>query len=262
MRGRGQIPQPNTNMHINTLQQLGLSKNEADVYTALLEIGESGVGKISDASKVHQRNVYDVLNRLLEKGLVFIVLSGRENHYQAVHPNKLKELIQEEKSALNSIMPDLQKIMKSTSKNKEVMIYRGLAGWKRYIRDIIRVGQDVYCIGAKAAWGDERLKSTLELFKQAVQKRGIKSYVLYDYATKIHEPEFIKNFCSAKYAFLPKNYPTNSAIEIFGDYVVILSNMDIGKVDDNSLFTIIINPQIADAFRVWFKLMWNLAEKN
>lgn len=113
------------NMEHGTFQQIGISKNEADVYQALLQIGEAKVGEISKQSKVHRRNVYDVLNRLLEKGLAFIVLSDNENHYQAVNPNKLNELISEQKSALSQIIPDLQKMMKSEPSNESVMIYRG-----------------------------------------------------------------------------------------------------------------------------------------
>ncbi|MEK9165698.1 MAG: helix-turn-helix domain-containing protein [Patescibacteria group bacterium] len=242
------------------LNQLGLSKNEADVYQALLELGEAGVGEISKTAKVHRRNVYDVLNRLLEKGFVFIVLSKKENRYQAVNPNKLSEFIDEQKNALNSIMPDLQKIQQEKTKTEEIMIYRGPAGWKRYIRDVIRIGQDVYTIGAKAAWTDERLKNTVELYNRESADKKIKMHILYCHGTDL---EKIKQFNPHEFRFLPANYSTDSSVDIFGDYTVIVSNAKMGKISDDALFTVIINPQISDAFKVWFKLMWKLcAGKN
>lgn len=250
------------NMEYGTFQQLGISKNEADVYQALLQIGEAKVGEISKQSKVHRRNVYDVLNRLLEKGLAFIILSGNENHYQAVNPNKLNELIDEQKSALNSIMPDLQKMMQDKFQTEEIMIYRGFAGWKRYIRDIIRVGQDIYTIGAKGSWTDKRLQSTINLFHQEAQNKGIKLYLLYDYEVKNQNQSVVKEFKNQQYGFLPSKYSTKSAIDIFGDYTVVISNMTIGQISNDTFFTVIINQQIANAFRVWFKLMWKLCQKK
>ncbi|MFH1712803.1 MAG: helix-turn-helix domain-containing protein [Candidatus Jacksonbacteria bacterium] len=248
-------------MEHGTFQQIGLSKNEADVYQALLKIGEAGVGEISKQSKVHRRNVYDVLNRLLEKGLVFIVLFEKENHYQAVNPNKLTELIGEQKSALNFIMPDLQKIQQNKNQTEEIMIYRGLAGWKRYMRDIIRVGQDVYVIGGKGVWMKEQLKSSLDLYNQEAAQKGITIHLLYDWEVKKEKKEVLEHFKTHKYAFLPPKYSSSSAVDIFGDYVVVVSQADIHKNLEDTLFTVIINQQIADAFRIWFKLMWGLCGK-
>jgi len=51
------------------LRDLGLSLNESKIYEALLSIGESSVQQISLKSHVHRRNVYDSLNKLMDKGL-------------------------------------------------------------------------------------------------------------------------------------------------------------------------------------------------
>ena len=109
-------------MYSEIFEQLGLAKNEARIYETLLREGESPVGHISTKSQVHRRNVYDSLNRLMEKGLVFEILQRRENHYQAVDPQKLKELIQEKQQALDKIMPDLQQLYHDTPHENEVYI--------------------------------------------------------------------------------------------------------------------------------------------
>ena len=58
-------------MITEVLENLGLSKNEARIYETLLKEGESPVGFLAVKSGVHRRNVYDTLNRLIEKGLAF-----------------------------------------------------------------------------------------------------------------------------------------------------------------------------------------------
>jgi len=247
--------------HAN-LTQLGMSKNEADIYRTLLEVGESNVKQISGAANVNRRNAYDVLNRLMEKGLVFIVLKGKEHYYQAVNPNKLTEFIDDKKNALRQIMPELKKLTNTKPTAQEVMIYRGLEGWKNTIKDVVMVGQDLYTIGAKGAWTDERLKATFNLLNREVTRKKIKIYLLCDYEIKAGSKELLKNFSNCEYAFLPKGYPTSSAIDVFGDRVVIVSYQKIATIDENTLFVVIINQEIADAFRTWFRLMWDISKKK
>jgi len=61
-------------MHRQILEEIGLSPNEAKIYETLLSSGEVGVSDISLKANVHRRNVYDALNRLVEKGLVYRIL--------------------------------------------------------------------------------------------------------------------------------------------------------------------------------------------
>ncbi|HEY1074932.1 MAG TPA: helix-turn-helix domain-containing protein, partial [Patescibacteria group bacterium] len=121
-------------MYTDTLIQLGLAQNEARIYETLLREGESSVGDIATKSGVHRRNVYDSLNRLLEKGLVFEILERRENRYQAVDPGKLSEMLQEKQRALAGIMPSLESLYSGTPHRNDVFIYKGVECWKNYIR--------------------------------------------------------------------------------------------------------------------------------
>src|SRR3989344_9332163 len=131
------------------LENLGLSKNEAKIYETLLHEGESPVGHLAIKSGVHRRNVYDTLNRLTEKGLAFEILENPENKYKAVDPNKFSEMLEEKQQQLFSVMPDMEKLYGSLPHQEGVFIYRGIEGWKNYMRDILRVGEDVYTIGGK-----------------------------------------------------------------------------------------------------------------
>ena len=56
-------------------QSLGISPNEAKIYESLVESGEAGVSDISVSAKIHRRNAYDAIYRLIDKGLIFEILS-------------------------------------------------------------------------------------------------------------------------------------------------------------------------------------------
>ena len=101
-------------MFAAVFQELGLSKNESRIYETLLREGELPVGQIAVRSRIHRRNVYDSIQRLLEKGLVFEILQKSENKYQAVDPNKLRELIQAKEQQLSLVMPQLESLYQST----------------------------------------------------------------------------------------------------------------------------------------------------
>ena len=63
--------------NIQNLVNLGLTEGEAKVYTALLGTGSSTVGPIVKASGVASSNIYDILERLIEKGLVSFIIKSK-----------------------------------------------------------------------------------------------------------------------------------------------------------------------------------------
>jgi predicted transcriptional regulator len=247
-------------MFTEVFQQLGLAKNEARIYQSLLKEGEMAVGGIANKSGVHRRNVYDSINRLVEKGLVFQILEKHEQHYKAVEPNKLFEILQEKQQALTQIMPELERMYHGLPHEEEAYVYRGIEGWKNYMRDILRVGEDVYSIGGKGAWADPRLKVFFEQFLKGVKRKNIAIHTLFDYEVKESDHEIV-GLVGKNYRFLLPEYSTPTAIDVFGNHIAILSRVGLGRVSDDASFTMIINKDIADAFRKWFKLMWN-ASKN
>src|SRR3990167_10261702 len=96
-------------MNAQIYESLGLSPNEAKIYESLVEIGESGISAIAINAKIHRRNAYDAIHRLIDKGLVFEIFSSGENKYNAVDPDKLVELLGEKQAKLQSVLPELKK---------------------------------------------------------------------------------------------------------------------------------------------------------
>lgn len=247
-------------MYEAVFTQFDLAKNEAKIYEILLKFGERSVSFIANQSKVHRRNVYDSLDRLIEKGLVFEIIGGRENLYQAVHPEKFRELIAEKSNALERIMPKLESLYATNPAEEQVYIYRGPEGWKNYMQDIIRLGEDFYCIGAKGGWLDERVKNFFPQFAKEMERKKIECFHIFDQEVQTQCPEIL-DYIGENFRFFPCQYSTNVSVDIFGDRVNILSNLNPGGFDEDFSFTVIVNPQIADAFRLWFKFMYDHAPK-
>ena len=56
-------------MNLKILEEIGLTKGEIKVYLTLLKIGNTTSGRIINESGVSRSKVYDVLERLKQKGL-------------------------------------------------------------------------------------------------------------------------------------------------------------------------------------------------
>lgn len=243
-------------MYLEIFKELGLATNEAKIFETLLEQGELGVGAIAKYSSIHRRNIYDSLQRLMQRGLVFEIRHSQENLYKAVDPYKLEEILSERTLALRKVMPALQALYHANPHKQDVLIYRGIEGWKNYMRDILRVGQDFYCIGGKGAWMDARLKHFFPQFINDSKKQKIKMFHLFDAEVEQSKHQITK-YVGRSYKFLPQGYSTPASVDFFGDYVNIVSNIHLGGMEKDFSFTVIINPQIAEAFKVWFRFMWD-----
>ena len=78
---------------VNNLIKMGLTSGEAKVYVALAEIGSTTVGPIVNKSKVAYSNIYEILNRLIDKGLVSFIIKEKTKYFQAATPNNIKKFL-------------------------------------------------------------------------------------------------------------------------------------------------------------------------
>jgi sugar-specific transcriptional regulator TrmB len=239
-------------------ESLGLSPNEAKIYESLVESGESPISKIAINAKIHRRNAYDAMHRLIDKGLIFEIISGGENLYNAVDPDKLTELLAEKQNRL----PELKKKFSRRLAPEEAYIYRSYEGLKNIWHDMLRVGQDVYTIGAKGQWYDPKTEASRKAFFKEANRKKLTFTQLFDQEVKTQLPNFPKHFEGVlKYRFLPREYSTNSTTNIFGDYVVTYTGVKIGKISENTIFFILHSKDLAESHRKWFWYMWKQSEE-
>ncbi len=243
-------------MYQELFQNLGLSLNEARVYEALLHTGEANVNTLSIKSKVHRRNVYDALNKLIEKGLASETFVKNERLFKPVNPQRLLEIIKEKESALNIHLTEMKRLYSFIEPSAEAYLYRGIQGFKNYLQLILEQKETVYFIGAKAFWLDPRLRHYLVHFDSERKKRGITFMHLFDYEVKEQKPEILK-LVGKPYKFLPKAYSSATAVDIFGEYVVTFVGVEPGKLHEEPIQFVMKSKMLADGYRTFFRFMWD-----
>jgi len=244
-------------MDLSLYQELGLSPNEAKIYDALLTYGGSGVSTIALRSKVHRSNAYDALHRLIEKGLVYEVFGQRETIYESVDPGKFLEVLEEKQRQLQEALPGLLAKFHKHKAPERAYIYKGVEGVKNYLREALKEGQDIYSFAAKGAWFDPRLEMFLKWFLKEAKKKKIKYHHIFDHEVEEEMPELPKRI-GKPYKFLPKTASTASTIDIFGDHIVTYTGLGLGKLEDDVTIFVLVSPELAESYRVWWKMIWDL----
>lgn len=242
------------------LQELGLTQNEAKIYESLVTYGGSGVSTISLRSKVHRRNAYECLHRLIEKGLVYEIFTRGETVYEAVQPGKLMELIQEKELRLAAALPDLMAVFRQHRSPQRAYIYKGVEGVKNYMNAALETGKDMYILGSKGAWFDPRLETHTTRFLKEAEAKGMHLHIIFDHDVREKLPK-IPTALTKTYKFLPQAYSTDATMDIFADHVVTYTGMEPGRlIEDVTIFVMVSEP-LAESYRIWWKLLWNMLPK-
>ena len=122
-------------MNKDVLYDLGFTKGEVEVYLALLKIGQSSIGKIVEVSRVTKSKVYDILNKLKNKGMVSSSVKDGVQFFNAAAPQFLLELVEREekeiektKIELEEMLPSLIGLQTEASKQQRTEIFEGFRG--------------------------------------------------------------------------------------------------------------------------------------
>ena len=208
-------------MFESVLAKVGLSPNEAKIFEALLNVEKASVSVLAVKAKVHRRNVYDSISRLVEKGLVTEVMIKTEKFYRAMDPKQLLVLLKDKEDAVNQVMPEMVKRFQKVETKEYAHVYKGVAGFRNYLQDILKLpdGEECYYISAKLGWFDPRLKHVLPRFKKISKQKKLVHYHLFTHEVVDDYPEILEELTAmgAVYKILPKEYSTPSAVDIVGN---------------------------------------------
>src|SRR3989344_588720 len=143
-------------MDIQAMKEAGLTEGESKVYLSLIELGPSTTGPIIEKSKVAKSIIYQLLEKLIQKGLVSYITKEKTKYFQASDPQKIIDYIeenekklQENKKKIEDILPSL--LTKQNSSNKQIaVIYEGFKGMitvHEHTYDKLSKGEEFFYLG-------------------------------------------------------------------------------------------------------------------
>ncbi|AAB90235.1 TrmB family transcriptional regulator [Archaeoglobus fulgidus] len=169
------------NQLLKTLRDFGLSSYEASAYVALVSSGETTAREVSRKAGIPRTKVYEVLNRLVEKGFAE-VQPGSPAIFRAIEPAKIAARMQRDfNERLGKMLKAFEELkMDEKSESKLVWISRGRWAVENRLREFLRENDKVmvFCI-------TENFASVLS------EVRGEHRVLLYQ---KFRVPENIREF--------------------------------------------------------------------
>lgn len=240
-------------MNFKNFSAIGMSEKEGKAYLAILELGEATMSDIVKKSHLKRTTLYDIIEILREKGLIGLSKYKKRITYVAENPAKLLECLEEEKQAIQRVMPELLTITNSMLKKPKVRFYEGRDGIKDVYRDILR-----YPIEKIQAWVPENIIYELDkkFFEEHyTPKLRAQKMVIELIATDL--PEFRRhkedNTVPTRKIKLvdSKRFPFSVEITLYGrNRLAIMSYQD-------QMGLIIESEQITKTLRSIFTLQWS-----
>src|SRR3989344_8787493 len=98
-------------MDISILKEVGLTDGEIKVYLALLELGSSTTGPMINKSGIARSIIYQILEKLMQKGLVSQIIKEKTKYFQAAEPNRILGYIDEREKQLDDNKKKIEKLL-------------------------------------------------------------------------------------------------------------------------------------------------------
>ncbi|MBI5391095.1 hypothetical protein HZB02_06425 [Candidatus Woesearchaeota archaeon] len=245
-------------MQAEILRKLGLSDGEIKVYNTLLTKGKSTINNIHESVGIERRNIYDILNKLIEKGIITYVTENKHRLFQITHPSKIIGYIEEKERSWEDLKEDVKKempmLLASYAFKKppiDATVFRGSEGVKAVWEDMLSADL-VYWIGSGrytpkkypewfAGWNRRRIEKKckwVNLMRSEMRE-------------EIREPLKLETI-----RFLPKEWSGNPTVMgIFGNKI---ANIVYG---DSDFAFVIESEELADNYRRYHRYLWENVAK-
>lgn len=110
------------------LQNIGLKRQEADIYLACLRLGMAKVSDFAKEIDIPRTSIYIYIENLIEKGFLKKSKRGNVEYFLPIEPIDIFQNIKEKTDGLANIIPQLTKMMDFAGKKPKIEFYDSKQG--------------------------------------------------------------------------------------------------------------------------------------
>ena len=238
-------------MELQELEDIGLSKNQANFYIYLIRHPGQTAGSIAKNMSIDRSFAYGILNSLVEKGLVsYVVKEDKKIFYASDTGNLLKDIDEKREKTL-VLIKKLESIKQKPVEERSVKVYEGKAGLKVYVRDLLE--SDVfYTLGGGGKEIFEELKYQYPQYLKALSKKNMRGCLITSENDIAAMKKMYKN-TDVKVRAL-KNLNSVASFTIFNNKIAIYS------ADEKPSVVIIEDRNVSESLKSYFSILWNVSE--
>jgi len=234
------------------LKELGLNEKEAEVYLAVLELGQANILEIAKTTGIPRATIYNLIGNLISHDFIGSIIKGKRTLYFAGNPRKLKQKLQDKQKALEKILPDLTFTYQHSSRRPVIHTYEGVEGIEKMLDDILvsvpRGASYNVILNAKdelPLMGKEYDKFLKKRLEKQISIRVIAERSPLTIGWHKKEADELRQF-----KFLPKNQHFSVSYHIYGNKVSMFS------LQGPIIGVLIENKEIAGMESLQFEYMW------
>lgn len=196
------------------LLKLGFNEKDAEIYLALMKFGKSSIANLMKKTQIERRTIYDVLERLMQKGFASYFEENTRKFYLPIKPEIILEDFEQKKKDFEKIIPKLNSLKKDSEETK-VEILKGVKGLKSIFLEIAKSKEIHYSFGNITPFIlDEKYKPVVNEFLETIQERKIKEKIIYA------KGEPIKKIQGGQYKAIDKKLIPPTPTILYGDTTV------------------------------------------
>lgn len=240
---------------LSVVKNIGLGEKEARVYLACLELGSSAVAEIARRSRVNRVTAYDVLEKLMKKGMANSFLKTGTRLYDATDPQVVAAEVKRRQHDFLKSLPDLRRL-RGDAIHPRIRYFEGLDGIKAIYEDTLSSKTEILNYSnsreIRDHWPNYDEEYVAKRVKRKIYLRGISPAD--EHGTWVHARD---KETHREIRLVPsKQFTFTNEINIYDDKVAIIS------YKDKPLIGMIIESlEIANTQRDIFKMAWEFTEK-
>lgn len=240
---------------IESLEGVGLSDKAAEIYTALLQIGEGSVIEIAKKAGLKRTTVYNILPDLMSQGLVETTVKNKHRVFFIDDVRRLEFDAQQKVKTVAALLPQLRAIQNILPQKPKITFYEGIGGMKELYEDTldsIPAGGTILSYTGLTDFFDMMPK---EYYRWYVEERSEKKILIKVIApdsptARQWKQSAVKDLRQIK--LIPaKDFLFKGDTEIYANKVALISYAE------NFLGVIIESKEIHDMQKTMFELLWH-----
>ena len=121
----------------NSLGYIGFKPKEAQIYLALLELGEASIIQIAKKAGIKRTTVYNIIPDFVNRGLITSAVRKKRKVYFIEDPRSLTTDLKERENAIDKLIPELLAIQNILPSKPRITFYEGVGGMKELYQDTL-----------------------------------------------------------------------------------------------------------------------------
>ena len=236
---------------VQLLETSGFAQKEAQVYLALLELGQGTVTEISKITELKRSIIYVILEGLIKRGQASELPDKRINVYQATDPSVILLKLKTTTKNFSEMLPILQTMGSRGKKKPKIRYYDTKEGVLNIWNNEMSYAKDAFFISSYKRIEDHfpgAIAEWIKKIKRGIVSTGFRSLI----ADSPIEIELTKEFASANQKVRTLSDLRDSQM----DFTIFDNKLAITSLAAEPFIVVIESEELVRSMKPIFEIAW------